>query len=313
MAKHPPAPFYTPFLIWTQEASSDINMESDDSTTDSGDLKTSWNPGSELPSPSSSTGPGPLETADHTEEDFNRDENARATGFIGKSSEINWLQRLSCEVNKECEGETPNYTDIADNTGLPSPSLTPRVEVNNYLSVASSNYYIDDIDIPTNDQIDTYVVPSRDTATKLFNAYLSSVHPSFPIVGISTFASQFQVFFNRPSLKPGNKWLAILNLIFAISAKYAHLNDASWKGKEDDHYMYFCRARALSLEGQLFQHPDLQQLQVEGLTSFYLLASGHINRYVLKARSDLLILTLSPAPGNWLGMLSTAHCLLDYI
>ena len=286
-------------------------MESDDSATDSGDLKTSWNPGFGLSSPSSSG--GPLEAADHTEEDFNRDENARATGFIGKSSEINWLRRLSCEVSQECEDEPPNDTDIAHNTGLPSPSLTPRVEVNNYLGVASSNYYIDDIDIPANDQIDTYEVPSRDTATKLFNAYLSSVHPSFPIVGISTFASQFQVFFNRPSLKPGNKWLAILNLIFAISAKYAHLNDASWKGKEDDHYLYFCRARALSLEGQLFQNPDLQQIQVEGLTSFYLLASGHVNRYVNQTLPSVPGVTDIPDRGNWLEMPSIVHCLLDCI
>lgn len=267
-----------PFPKRIQETPSDINMQSDDSAIASGGFKAPCNAGYEPPSRSSSV--APFELADHTEEDFNRDENARATGFIGKSSEINWFQKLSGEVNLECEDDPPTETDIADNTGLPSPSLTPRVEARSEQWVASSNYYIDDFDVPANEQIDTYEVPSRDTATKLFNAYLSSVHPSFPIVGISTFASQFQVFFNRPSLKPGSKWLAILNLIFAIAAKYAHLTDACWKGDDDDHYTYFCRARALSLEGQLFQHPDLQQLQVEGLTSFYLLASGHINRCV---------------------------------
>lgn len=35
----------------------------------------------------------------------------------------------------------------------------------------------------------------------------------------------------------------------------------------------------MSLEGQLLHHSDLQQLQVEGLASFYMLSSGHINRY----------------------------------
>lgn len=261
-----------------QEASSNISMQSDDSAVTPSDFRMPWNSSSEPPSRSSSV--APFEVADHTEEDFNRDETARATGFIGKSSEINWLQKLSGEVNQECEGDPPIETDIADNTGLPSPSLTPRVETKNGQWVSSSNYYIDDIDMPANEQTDMYEVPTRDTATKLFNAYLSSVHPSFPIVGISTFASQFQVFFSRPSLKPGNKWLAIMNLIFAVAAKYAHLTDANWKGNDDDHYAYFCRARALSLEGQLFRHPDLQQLQVEGLASFYLLASGHMNRCV---------------------------------
>lgn len=266
------------FPKWAQEASSDMNMQSDDAA--SGDLKLPWNSGSESPSRSSSV--GPFEIVAHTEEDFNRDEMARATGFIGKSSEINWLQDLSGEVNQEC-GADPSYNlGLADDTGLPSPSLTPKAEGRKDQWVASSNYYIDDLDMPAAEQLDMFEVPSRDVATKLFNVYLTSVHPSFPIIGISTFASQFQVFFNRPSLKPGNKWLAILNLIFAVAAKYAHLTDASWKGNDDDHYVYFCRARALSMEGQMFQHPDLQQLQVEGLASFYLLASGHVNRCVLR-------------------------------
>ncbi|EIT79924.1 fungal specific transcription factor [Aspergillus oryzae 100-8] len=175
--------------------------------------------------------------ADHTEEDFNRDDFTRATGFIGKSSEISWLQMLSKYVN----------------------------------SGSSSNYHLDDFDMPTVERLDTSELPSKDTATKLFNAYLSSVHPSFPIIGISTFASQFQAFFHNPSLKPGNKWLAILNLIFAIGARYAHLTNAEWRRDRDDHYSYFIR-------GQLLHHSDLQQLQVEGLASFYMLSSGHINR-----------------------------------
>lgn len=130
------------------------------------------------------------------------------------------------------------------------------------------------------EEVDAYGVPSREMATKLLNAYLTSVHPSFPIIGISTFVSQFQVFFSQPSLKPGNKWLAILNLIFAIASKYGHLTNVDWKEGEYDHQIFFSRARALSMEDQLLHHPDLQQLQVEGLASFYMIASGHVNRYV---------------------------------
>jgi Fungal specific transcription factor domain. len=123
-------------------------------------------------------------------------------------------------------------------------------------------------------------MPSREVAARLFNAYLASVHPSFPIIGISTFISQYQLFFNQPSVKPGNKWLAILNLIFAIAAKYSHISRADWRDNEDDHLLYFARARMLSMNDQLFDHPDLQQIQVEGLASFYLLATDQINRYV---------------------------------
>ncbi|KAE8307899.1 fungal-specific transcription factor domain-containing protein [Aspergillus transmontanensis] len=205
--------------------------------------------------------------ADHTEEDFNRDDFTRATGFIGKSSEISWLQMLSKYVNSGCEVCHPT-------SDIPSPALTSSCDG----PIASSNYHLDDFDMPTVERLDTSELPSKDTATKLFNAYLSSVHPSFPIIGISTFASQFQAFFHNPSLKPGNKWLAILNLIFAIGARYAHLTNAEWRRDEDDHYSYFIRARNMSLDGQLLHHSDLQQLQVEGLASFYMLSSGHINR-----------------------------------
>ncbi|KAE8163898.1 fungal-specific transcription factor domain-containing protein [Aspergillus tamarii] len=205
--------------------------------------------------------------ADHTEEDFNKDDFTRATGFIGKSSEIAWLQMLSKYVDSGCEICHPT-SDIS------SPALTSYYDG----PVASSSYHLDDFDMPTIERLDTSELPSKDTATKLFNAYLNSVHPSFPIIGISTFASQFQAFFNNPSLKPGNKWLAILNLIFAIGARYAHLTNAEWRRDRDDHYPYFIRARNMSLDGQLLHHSDLQQLQVEGLASFYLLSSGHINR-----------------------------------
>lgn len=241
-----------------------------------GDRKLSWGSGSESPRPSSVA---PLDLVDHTEEDFNRDEIARATGFIGKSSEITWLQLLNKEINNECETWSASMSNSGDNNGLPSPTLTPRPENSSDPFVSSANYYLDDLDIPTADKVDAYAVPSRGTATKLLNAYLTSVHPSFPIIGISTFVSQFQVFFGQPSLKPGHKWLAILNLIFAIAAKYGQVTDADWKGEEDDQ-IYFSRAKALSLEDQALHHPDLQQLQVEGLTCFYMIGCGHINRSV---------------------------------
>lgn len=159
--------------------------------------------------------------------------------------------------------------------------MTPQPTNSSEVCVASTNYYLDDLNAPITEQVDAYGVPSRETATKLLNAYLTSVHPSFPIIGISTFVSQFQVFFSQPSLKPGNKWLAILNLIFATASKYGQLTNAEWKEGEYDHQIYFSRARELSMENQILDHPDLQQLQVDGLACFYMIASGHVNRYVV--------------------------------
>ncbi|KAJ5259451.1 hypothetical protein N7478_012432 [Penicillium angulare] len=264
-------------IALTAASAPDLALNSDVSS--SREAKRAWNSEDSPPSrPSSTT---PLDLIDHTEEDFNRDEASRATGFIGKSSEINWLQKLSKEVNNECEAWSASMSNSGDDNGLPSPTLTPRPDnpVGNLMN--ASNYYLDDLEIPGKEgkhQVDANAVPSRETATKLLNAYLTSVHPSFPIIGISTFVSQFQVFFNQPTLRPGSKWLAILNLIFAIAAKYGQLTNTDWKEGDDDHELYFARARMLSLEDQLLHHPDLQQLQVEGLACFYMISSGHINR-----------------------------------
>ncbi|KAJ9204695.1 transcriptional regulator family: Fungal Specific TF [Paecilomyces variotii] len=222
---------------------------------------------------SRSSSVGSFDEVDRVEEDFNRDHTTRATGYIGKSSEIAWLQKLSREVSHESEvkQESPSHERY-------SPAASSKDEGSIEPSIASSSYYLDDTEITIPARVDPYGMPSRDVAARLFNAYLASVHPSFPIIGISTFISQYQLFFNQPSVKPGNKWLAILNLIFAIAAKYSHISRADWRDNEDDHQLYFARARMLSMNDQLFDHPDLQQIQVEGLASFYLLAMDQINR-----------------------------------
>ncbi|GIJ84977.1 hypothetical protein Asppvi_003832 [Aspergillus pseudoviridinutans] len=68
-------------------------------------------------------------------------------------------------------------------------------------------------------------------------------------------------------------------MIFAIASKHARLTHDPWGGDEHDHLVYFTRARMLSMnDDTLFNHPDLQQVQVEGLIAFYLLASDQINR-----------------------------------
>jgi hypothetical protein len=70
-------------------------------------------------------------------------------------------------------------------------------------------------------------------------------------------------------------------MIFAIAAQHAHLIQAPWQGDDKDHLVYLTRARILSMNGDvLFSHPDLQQVQVEGLIAFYLLSSDQINRYL---------------------------------
>jgi hypothetical protein len=153
------------------------------------------------------------------------------------------------------------------------------------LALHALNYHLDDLDISVSEPVERYDMPPRHLADRLFDDYLDTVHPFFPIISKPLFRAQYQTFFDsftRPNApRPGDKWLAILNIIFAIAAKHAHLINAPWRGGCDDHLVYMTRARLLSLNSEvLFSHPDLQQVQVESLMAFYLLASDQINRFV---------------------------------
>lgn len=126
--------------------------------------------------------------------------------------------------------------------------------------------------------VNKYGMPSRELSDLLFEEYWNNVHPGFPMINRPLFRSQYQSFWAQGQ-QPGDKWLAILNVIFAIAARYAHLTEAPWRGEETDHFLYFNRAGLLSLTGEeLFSPPNLQQVQLEGLVAFYLLATDQIGR-----------------------------------
>lgn len=225
------------------------------------------------PSPLSSI--GSLEAIDRLEEDPNRSEGTRATGVVGKSSEISWMQRVQREAEQRARG---NPGTLESN-----PADDEEKEA---FSLHALNYHLDDLDISVPEPVQLYAMPPRELADRLFDDYFSKTHPFFPILSKQLFRGQYQTFLDtstRPDpARPGDKWLAVLNIIFAIGAKHAHLTNAAWRGEDNDHLVYLTRARLLSMNSDvLFSHPDLQQVQVEGLIAFYLLASDQINRFVL--------------------------------
>ncbi|CAG8067248.1 unnamed protein product [Penicillium salamii] len=240
-------------------------LDTEESSTQSNSV-TPQDDNPEHDEPSSPSSIGSLEAIDRVEEDLNRSEHTRATGYMGKNSEITWMQRLQREADQRAQG-------------LPG-SLEPGQDrqTDNALSLHAVNYHLDDLDISVPGPVQLYAMPSREAADHMFNAYLTTVHPFYPIINRPLFAAQYRTFFESAA-RPGDKWLAILNMIFAIGAKHGHLTDAPWRGDEKDHLVYLTRARILSMNGDvLFSHPDLQQVQVEGLIAFYLLASDQINR-----------------------------------
>ncbi|EXJ85613.1 hypothetical protein A1O1_05979 [Capronia coronata CBS 617.96] len=275
-----------------KETTYDLDDGVTDATAETGTLPTIDGDGDQSESGAeseASAGAGSTGALDRTDEDFTR-EQARATGFMGKNSEVTWLQRLR-EENKygdltgDAEGTEKEKILSATSTASFASRRqvgdvqTPLVEMDDGFTVNDSNYHLDDFPIFTFEAVDPYEMPTPDIAHHLFNSYMARVHPSFPVVGRLNLTGQFRRFVSGTVQNPPEKWLAILNMIFAIGAKYSHLINADWKGDERDHLIYFTRARLLNINSEtLFQHPDLQQIQIIGLMSFYLLCTSQINR-----------------------------------
>ena len=196
------------------------------------------------------------------------------------------MQRLKEQVKVDPPNQGLKDADTDEVSQVGSLSRTPNAnecykpapEAED-VAIHEATYHCDDIILLSSDQVDAYELPPKQAADMLFQNYLETVHITFPFIGKTTFASQYQTFYENDNIRPGANWLAILNLIFAIGAKYSHLIQAEWRGDERDHLVYFTRARVLAMDGDsLFSHPDLQQVQVAALMSFYLMSTHQINR-----------------------------------
>jgi hypothetical protein len=194
------------------------------------------------------------------EEDFNLDEKTRATGFVGAHSERSWLYQLERKARQQ--------------EALFSDTSTPNTFRD---SISSINYFLDDQELLLDHSVQPFALPPREVADTLVYAFFDTVHPCFPIVGKSVFLHQYHQVFAGTQVKPSDQWLAILNLIFAIATQRLgpKKDGDDWR----DPSAYFSRASKLGLAKTfLFHHPGIQQLQIEGLTAFYLFTVGQLNR-----------------------------------
>jgi hypothetical protein len=206
-------------------------------------------------------------SADYIEEDFNRSKASQATGYVGGHSETSWMRDL--------KRETKTTVSFLGATASDSSTSDP-----NSNSLNTVSYFLDDHDLSVDEDVEPYNRPSPDVAGSLLRVYFYTVHPSFPVLAKGPFMKQYAVYSSRPGLRPPAKWVTILNLVFAIAAKYSVFVHEPWCSDLDDPDVYFSRARKLNASNnQPFNHPDIQQVQVEGLTSFYLMVIRHINRY----------------------------------
>lgn len=127
--------------------------------------------------------------------------------------------------------------------------------------------------------LDVFAYPPQAVADELVDRYFQVAHASFPVVGKAIFLSQCRSFYSNSTTHPGNKWMALLNMVFAIAARHSELSGDQPQLDHNIHAVYFSRAwRLHTSESVLLESPNLQQTQVEGLISLYLLSIGQANR-----------------------------------
>ncbi|KAL9600563.1 MAG: hypothetical protein Q9219_003109 [cf. Caloplaca sp. 3 TL-2023] len=225
---------------------------------------------------------GSAESLDCINEDFNTSAASRSTGFMGKSSDVRWMEGLLHETDAGNDHDEEGVPQMKFGPGLDQIYEDGVKDPKKTHLLSESSYYCDDVPplIHGGDgDVQAYQLPPRNIADILLTYYMDTVHPVFPILGKTTFLKQYQAIYANPNLNPGPKWLSVLNLVFALGARYSELIRAEWGGFVEEPHVYFSRAWLLGLDvDSLWSHAEMQRIQITALASFYLMATYQINR-----------------------------------
>lgn len=181
---------------------------------------------------------------DVLDEDIHRNEQSRATGFIGRNSEVQWIRQLHHEADHKKEiheqwatpYELPG-TSIGADAKRVNASLRQEKDSHPLMQTSSCNFYLDEEHVELDYTVDPFELPPFETAERLLKCFMDTVQDSFPILGQITFISQFYNHYNSlggatPAKLP-QRWQTMLNLVFAIGAAYSHLAGAEWRSDGD--------------------------------------------------------------------------------
>ncbi len=196
-----------------------------------------------------------------------------ASGYIGKSSEISWLQRA--------QEQMALYQVDVDHTTVEPDENHPHGSYMDYHMDEANLLAVDE------DTVNAMEVPPLPIAKALATAYFETVHNSFPLVAKDGFMdvliSQFHA--RSPLSWEGRRWLSMANIIFAVGAKWMYLTRLKDTDSQlpnigpGDHIVYYARARSLGLDHRLIMdHPLVEQIQALGILGLYLIVNHQIAR-----------------------------------
>lgn len=223
------------------------------------------------------------------DENILQDKDSQATGYVGKSSEVQWLRRLQREM--ECREVTPSTPSSSYGPpGTSSESAKRRMEAMKQrqqrmpsIPTSTSTFYLDVEGVEVDYAVEPYKLPTIEVAQRLLDRYMSTVQDTFPVLSKQTFTDQVRHYYTSVTqgtpYRVPEKWLAILNFVFAIGARFSHSTEADWQADSRDHIVYQSRAHMLNLdEPSLVHQPDLMRVQITALFAFYSLTVGNVNR-----------------------------------
>ncbi|OCT47859.1 fungal specific transcription factor domain-containing protein [Cladophialophora carrionii] len=192
-----------------------------------------------------------------------------ASGFVGKMSEISWIQR-AFETVRGYRDDNPGRVHAAE------------MDVN-IATTTDFIYFMDDTNVLAVDEdyVDPYHWPAKESVVLLSEAFFHAMQGTFHFVLREQFLQQaYQFSATGQNLSwSKRRWLALANLVWAIGSKWLQITKLDESSSNEDHLIYYARARALGLDHRvLFDHPDIERVQGIGLLAFYLLINGSITR-----------------------------------
>ncbi|ETN46047.1 uncharacterized protein HMPREF1541_00230 [Cyphellophora europaea CBS 101466] len=209
----------------------------------------------------------------------NLDAGTGMPGYVGKMSEVSWVQRIGAYL----VGVQPlSYPDFA----------STQIDMQN-LDATGIAYYTDDQNLLAIDEdyVDPHLLPPWQVVMVLTEAYFHSLQGAFHFVPREQFYQDLKNVYDAVGERVVPTWgqrscLALANVMWAVGAKWmqmTHLEQHTLSSVHHDfsenHLVYYARARALGLDHRMqFDHPSIELIQGLAVLGLYLLANGSIQR-----------------------------------
>jgi hypothetical protein len=232
------------------------------------------------------------EDLDSQDEDLLGQDETNRTGFLDRNIQVQWTRMLQRKLNEhEVEPSNLPYPPLRDDeeaVDKRAQAFHKRVEHEERSASACPlgdfYFHLDHEVLAPLGNIDPDAMPPAEIAERLYGFYEKAVPTPFRILD-DQHGKQLQKYYEMVKrgslLSVSANWKAIMNIVFAIGARFSHLIGAERRADDHDHLVYMSRAvhfLELTKFTALVSAPDITTIQATGLVSFHYLVIGHVSR-----------------------------------